>query len=157
MTDSISRLCQAVPRISLTFGVEQADVRRLDRFHANQTMSVPSSKWERHTSQPQHRKTAKQRRGADRHMGFRRQMLCGRPQCRERFAMFCQRACWDVDPLGFAMLCQIATIQSPTSPSKNSLWRSRHVASKTKDKRGGRTSAKNTSALGFELGYPMLD
>ena len=85
MTDSISRLCQAVPRISLTFGVEQADVRRLDRFHANQTMSVPSSKWERHTSQ--HTKTAKQRRGADRHMGFRRQMLCHcRPQCRERFA-----------------------------------------------------------------------
>ena len=141
VTDSISRLCQAVPRISLTFGVEQADVRRLDRFHANQTMSVPSSKWERHTSS-----TQKQRNSAE-----------------VRIATwgFAGRCCATVGhsavsvlPKGLlgrwpSWLCQIATIQSPTSPSKNSLWRSRHVASKTKDKRGGRTYAKNTIALGF--------
>lgn len=31
------------PRISLTFGVEHADIRHLERFHANQTMSAVSS------------------------------------------------------------------------------------------------------------------
>jgi len=36
------------PWISLTFGVEQADVRRLDRFHANQTMSVRIATWDRY-------------------------------------------------------------------------------------------------------------
>ena len=39
----VTQLCWFLPRISLTFGVEHADIRHLERFHANQTMSAVSS------------------------------------------------------------------------------------------------------------------
>lgn len=46
--DDASTEGETPPWISLTFGVEHADIRHLERFHANQTMSVRLATWDRY-------------------------------------------------------------------------------------------------------------